>query len=124
MAKRSKNYAEGPTASLFWHYGGVGDFSDHEQEEDWIATVNFLETGLDPDKGEGHPAAMAVVTFLQHQTSPIKPGLAKIIGRLMAGEPFPRDDRWLLRLAPPAFARGRGMRQTAVEPKRSGALER
>ena len=70
---------------------------------------------------ERHGDASAVVEFMRHQTKPILPGLAKVIARLMAGEPFPRDDGYLLRLEPPGFDKAH-QRQPSVQA--AGQLRR
>ena len=61
------NYAD-KSFDRFWHWGKDEDFVDLGQEMHWVATVKFLESGLDPEtfdpnKSEGHPRAAAIVEF-------------------------------------------------------------
>jgi hypothetical protein len=80
-----KNRAEHPLD--FWHFGENGDFADEAQEAHWVAVAQSLERDGD---------ASGIARFMRHQTKPILPGLSKVIARLWAGEPFPREDGWLL----------------------------
>jgi hypothetical protein len=71
----------------FWHWGESEDFVDVAQSDHWAAVAQSLERDGD---------ASAIVEFMRHQAKPILPGLAKVIARLWAGEPFYRDDGWPL----------------------------
>jgi hypothetical protein len=79
------NHANHPLAP--WHWGEGEDFVDEAQSDHWATVARSLESDGD---------ASAIADFLQHQTKPIAPGLAKVIGRLLGGEPFPREDGWPL----------------------------
>jgi hypothetical protein len=83
----------------FWHFGDGEEFFDVAQWERWVATARAVEDG----------DANAIIDFLLYQNGkPILPGLRSIIKRLTSGEPFPRDDGYLLRLDPLAPHREKG----------------
>ena len=78
------------TRSLFWIAGEEGDFVDDAQWFAWQDATQAL-IPVDPNgirvKHELAPMLANIAAFLQ-RGDPIKPSLAKIVGRLLAGEKF------------------------------------
>lgn len=78
------------TDDPFWAYGGVDDFVDNAQMFAWQDAI----CALVPATGGGIRVKHELAPMLDNITKflsrgdPIKPSLAKIIGRLLAGEPF------------------------------------
>ncbi len=78
------------TDNPFWAYGSVDDFVDDAQQLAWndacVALIPVNGTGIRVAH-ELAPMLVNITDFLQ-RGDPIKPSLAKIIGRLLAGDEF------------------------------------
>jgi hypothetical protein len=78
------------TDDPFWAYGGVDDFVDNVQMFAWQDAICALVPATGGGirvKHEPAPVIANIGAFLQ-RGDPIKPTLARIIGRLLAGEEF------------------------------------
>jgi hypothetical protein len=94
MSKRSdkKSKREELPSDPYWRFGEEEDFVSTDQQLDWNAAVmEAIEQVWVKDDPEIQWVATSmqerIAAFLQRGDL-IKPGLAKIIGRLLAGEPF------------------------------------